>query len=320
MQMQPPIQPRPDIALLGIQYRRIPLLAVGRDVYLDTRLILQQLESLPALASGRPKLGAAEGTEHRAVERLLSSLINESGAFAWAISIFPPDLPIFKDERFVKDRSDFMGGASSGRKFGPVPAEARAEATANLRGVFALLENTFLADGRDWLLGGSSDGPSLADIEGVWLLHWLREIPGTLPKDVLSEQQFPRVHAWIERFDQAVQAAAQKLGPAPTVSGEDAARTIVGAEYVDRGDDSSFGQVAPEEPVAKALGLKKGDRVVVYPLDTGSTHKDSGSLLGLDGDQVVFETRATIEGTPAVRVHAPRLGFRVVREDQSSHL
>lgn len=314
--MQPPIQPRSDIASLGIKYRRIPLLAVGHDVYLDTRLILQSLESLECLAN-RPKLGAAEGTEHRAVERLLSSLINEAGPFVWAVTMFPPELPIFMDERFVKDRSEFMG--ASGRKFGPAPAQVRAEATANLRGVFVLLENTFLADGRDWLLGSNhSDGPSLADIEGVWLLHWLRGIPGALPKDVLSEQQFPRVFAWIERFDQAVKAAAQKVGQAPTVSGEDAARIIVGAEYVNR--DDGFGQVAPEEPVAKALELKKGENVVVYPLDTGSAQKDSGVLLSLDGNEVVFETRATIKGTPAVRVHAPRLGFRVVREDQASHL
>lgn len=316
--MQPPIQPRPDVASLGIKYRRIPLLAVGRDVFLDTRLILQFLESLESFAD-RPKLGAAEGTEHRAIERLLSSLINEAGAFVWAVTMFPPELPIFKDERFLKDRSEFMG--ASGRKFGPAPAQARAEATANLRGVFALLESTFLADGRDWLLGSSSrqgEGPSLVDIEGVWVLHWLRGIPGALPRDVLSEQQFPRVFAWIERFDQAVKAAAHKVGQVPTVSGEEAARIIVGAEYVNR--DDGFGQVAPEEPVAKALELKKGQNVVVYPLDTGSTQKDSGVLLSLDGNEVVFETRATTEGTPAVRVHAPRVGFRVVREDQAPHL
>lgn len=234
--------------------------------------------------------------------------------------MFPPNLPVFKDERFLKDRSEFMGiSGGSGRKFGPQSAQGRAEAAANLRGVFALLENNFLADGRDWLLGGhDGGGPTLADIEGVWILHWLRGIPGALPKDLLSEQQFPRVFAWIERFDKAVKSAAQKVGSVPTLSGEQATRTVVEAEFVDRAED--FGQVAPEEPVAKVLGLKKGDRVVVHPTDTGFTYKDSGKLLNLDANEVVFETRATVEGTPAVRVHAPRLGFRVVREDQTSHL
>ncbi len=37
--------PRPEvIELLGIGYRRIPLLAIGNDVYCDTALIVPQLE------------------------------------------------------------------------------------------------------------------------------------------------------------------------------------------------------------------------------------------------------------------------------------
>lgn len=323
IQIQPPIQPRPDVASLGITYRRIPLLAIGRDVYLDTRLILQRLESLPALASDYPKLGAAEGTEHRAIERLLSTLVNEAGVFPWSVAMFPPTLPVFKDERFMKDRSEFMGaGGAGGRQFGPASAQARAEAATNLRGVFALLEHTFLADGRDWILGGSGSGssPGLADIEAVWTLHWLRGIPGALPKEVFSVQHFPRVFAWIERFDKAAKAAAQKVGKVPAISGAEATRTIVEAKYVDGAEGDSFGQVVPEEPVAQALKLQKGDRVVVYPVDTGSTHKDVGRLLSLDGNEVIFETRAAVDGTPAVRVHAPRIGFRVVREDQVSHL
>ncbi len=45
LQIQPPIMPRPDIARLGIRHRRIPVMSIGRDVYLDTRLQLQKLES-----------------------------------------------------------------------------------------------------------------------------------------------------------------------------------------------------------------------------------------------------------------------------------
>lgn len=45
-QNQPPVMPRPDAARLGIGYRRIPILAISRDIYLDTRLQLQKLEKL----------------------------------------------------------------------------------------------------------------------------------------------------------------------------------------------------------------------------------------------------------------------------------
>ena len=75
--MQPRILPRPDITRLGINYRRIPLLSIGRDVYLDTRLILQKLEQLPL---EQPRLAANSSPEHRAIERLSPSTAAYLGA------------------------------------------------------------------------------------------------------------------------------------------------------------------------------------------------------------------------------------------------
>lgn len=308
MQMQPNIMPRPDIAKLGIKYRRIPIVSIGRDVYLDTHLILQKLETLPTAA---PKLGAAEGTEHRAIESLLEVLNVDSGVFVWAASLLPRDLPIFKDPNFLKDRSDFLKDTSAVRDTSPA---AKYEALREIRNVFELLEKTLLADGRDWIL--KTDSPSLTDIVAVWPFHWLSRLPGALPPDQLSETQFPKVFAWIERFDRTVSAAGKKLGKAPKLSGDEAAEAIVGASYFEAQD----GKVHESEPVVKALGLKKGDAVVVYPTDSGHTHKDSGILLSFDSNEVVFETRADMQDSPAVRVHAPRHNFRIVREDQASRL
>lgn len=298
--------PRPDIAALGIKYRRIPICSIGRDVYLDTRLILQKLEALPGVSN--PRLGAEATGEHRAIERLLEALAIDGGTFSHAVTLLHADLPVWKDKAFTDDRSNMFPG----RKFEAPTPEARAEAVANLRGVFELLETSLLADGREWLL--KSEGPRLADIEAVWLFHWLRGIPGALPRDHLSKRQFPKVFAWVERFDQAVSAAA-KGGKVPTLSGEEAAKTIVGSAYFDEA-----ARVVEEDPTVATLGLKQGDRVVVFPSDYGMTHKDAGSLVGLDWKEVVFETETKVQGSPAVRVHAPRHGFRVVREDQGSRL
>lgn len=306
--MQPPIMPRPDVSKLGIKYRRIPLMSIGRDVYLDTRLILQKLESYPASA---PRLGAAENTDQRAIERLLEVLSVDGGVFAWAGSLLPRELPIMKDPNFLKDRADFMNGKAMLGQKSPV---ARPEALNGIRNVFELLETTLLADGRDWVL--KTEGPSLADIEAVWPLHWLNGLPGALPPDQISKTQFPKVFAWIERFDKTVNAAKQKLGKVPTVSGEEAAQTIVSSSYF----EGSATEVVQSEPLVKALGVKRGDNVVVFPLDTGSSHKDSGVLLKLDGKEVVFETKTDLQGSPVIRVHAPRHGFRIVRDDQVSHL
>lgn len=309
--IQPPIMPRPDIASLGIKYRRIPVLSIGRDVYLDTRLILQKLEALPAPPGGAPPLGASTSDgDRRALQRLLGVLTNEAGPFVWAATLLPAHLPVFKDEAWIRDRTGFF---FPGAKVGAASPQTRAEAAADLRGLLELLETALLADGRDWVLG--TDAPALADIEAVWLLHWLRGIPGALPADQLSERQFPRTFAWVERFDGAVAAARKRLGRVPVLSGEQAAAAIVGSPY-----HEEAAQVARAEPIVQVLGLKQGDRVVVYPTDSGSSHKDSGSLVGLDDKEVVFETKAELQGSPAVRVHAPRHGFRVVREGQGSRL
>ncbi|ROW13380.1 hypothetical protein VPNG_05509 [Cytospora leucostoma] len=304
--------PRPDIAKLGIKYRRIPILSIGRDVYLDTRLILQKLEQLPDVSA--PRLGAAEGTEQRGVERLLEALNIDGGVFLWAAALLPRDLPVFKDPAFLRDRADYLAGGSgggAGAVLQQTPA-ARYEALSGIRDAFELLETTLLADGRDWIL--KTDGPSLADIEAIWPFHWLSGLPGALPPDQVSEARFPKVFAWIERFDRAVSAGGDD--EVPSVSGDEAAQTIVGSSYFEAQD----GRVDETEPLGKALGLKRGERVVVFPLDTGSNHKDSGVLLGFDGKEVVFETVAEVQGSPSVRVHAPRHGFRVVREDQASRL
>ena len=56
-------------------------------------------------------------------------------------------------------------------------------------------------------------------------------------------------------------------------------------------------------------GLKKGDVIEVWPIDTGFNHRDKGRLVKLDGAEVVIEGK-TVKGG-AIRIHCPRHGFRV---------
>lgn len=297
------------MAALGLQHRRIPICAIGRDIYLDTRLILAKLESLPLPTPAR--LGATS-PEQAALQQLLGAQTVAGGVFGWAIALLPPQLPIFTDPAWIADRTGFAPGG--GPLAAPTPPQ-RAEAVANLRVFARLLEDTVLAGaGRDWVLGGAR--PGVADIEAVWALHWLSKIPGALvASEGLGPAQFPRVFAWVERFDRAVVAAAGKEGVVGAVKGEEAVKGIVAAEYFEK-----EGAVEEGEAVVQVLGLKKGDRVVVFPSDWGTTHKDVGSLVSIDEREVVFESKAQTEGSPTVRVHAPRLGFRIMREDQASHL
>ncbi|OHE91563.1 glutathione S-transferase [Colletotrichum orchidophilum] len=305
--IQPPVLPRPDVAKLGITYRRIPILAIGRDIYLDTRLMLRKLEQL---YPSRPRLGAtatATGTassnpEHAAVERLLEALIIDS-VFSNAINVLPTSLPMLKDPKrtWIKDREDFVGG-----KLSPETMErGRPNAVNEIRRTVALLETTLLADGRDWLIG--TPGPSLADIEAVWLPHWLSGLPGALPEEHISKEQFPKVFAWMERFQQvtvkAKKAAAADKGKVATVSGDEAAEIVVSSPY-----NEPEGRVDAKDLLVIEQGLRAGDEVIVWPVDTGASHKDTGKLLSLDGDEIVFEVQGP---KGSARVHAPRHGFRL---------
>lgn len=288
------MMPRPDVARLGICYRRVPILAIGRDIYLDTRLQIPKLEALyPSL----PRLGATD-PEQLAVERLLSHFTNEGRLFSYAVQLLPTDLPLLNDPKYFKDRGDFIGGNLN--KDGM--ARTRPEALGEVERALNFLETTLLADGRDWIL--KTESPSLADIEAVWPFHWLTGLPGALPKDKFSAAVYPKVYAWIQRFQAAVSAAKKKVEKPATVSGEEAAKAILQSSF-----SEAEKQLIDTDPTAEAQDMKKGDLVTVWPTDTGSAHRDSGNLVSIDGEEVVWDTLSK----ESVRVHAPRHGFRVMR-------
>lgn len=291
--------PRPDVERLGIAYRRIPILAIGKDVYLDTRLQLRKLEELPGT---EPKLGSKRGDD-QAVERLLSVMATDGGVFRTAAALLPTNLPLLQDPAFQRDRTDFLGTPL----LSPEALDrGRPEALRELQEIFSMLETTLLADGRDWL--SKSDAPGLADIEAVWPLHWMTfgMPPGHLPREQFSPAAFPRVYAWIKRFDAAVSAASAKLGQPRTLTGEEAARLLSQSPW-----HEAEGRVDAADFVAAAHGLRKGDIVSVRPTDSGISRVDTGALVSLDRDEVVYET--SVNGGGSVRVHAPRHGFRVTK-------
>jgi glutathione S-transferase len=152
--------PRPDLEAIAVKYRRIPVMAIGRDVYCDTRLMLDKLEQLFPDGS----LGASQ-PDQRAVQKLLEKWTIEAGIFARATQLIPTSMPLLNDPKFTKDREDF-----SGRSWDKEQIEAmRPEAIAHIRDGFSFLEKTLLADEREWIL--KTNKPSLADIEGKAHLH-----------------------------------------------------------------------------------------------------------------------------------------------------
>ncbi|KAG9652291.1 hypothetical protein KCU95_g8435, partial [Aureobasidium melanogenum] len=287
--IQPLILPRPDLAELGINYRRIPLLSIGRDVYYDTRLILARLEQSFPASSSHPALSMPE---NKGLEALLEKFTVDAGVFSKAAQSLPPDLPTMKDEKFLKDRADFTGTSWSqdARKKG------YPEALAHIRHTFDILE-ALLADGRQWI--GATDKVSLADIHAAWPFIWVGDM---LPKQSFAKDQHPKAWAWLGRFKKTVREA-EKSSKAVSIDGQAAMQHIVSASY----HDQQTG-VDDNDPVK----LKEGDLVQLWPTDSGFRHKDQGQLVKLTKDEVVLAIQ-TRSGGKEIRVHAPRWGFRVVK-------
>ena len=160
LQLQPPILPRPDVAAVGTSYRRIPVVAIGRDIYNDTRLIIQKLETLypsQRKISSSTRAGQAQ-------ERQLEQWIIDGGIFARASQLIPSSMPLLRDPKFTKDREDY-----SGRPWSKEAVDRnRPEALVEIRAAFDVLETLLLADGKEWI--AETDGPGLADIEGGFVL------------------------------------------------------------------------------------------------------------------------------------------------------
>ncbi|KAM5504186.1 hypothetical protein McaMca56_000554 [Microsporum canis] len=179
--------PRPDLAALGVQYRRIPVLSIGKDVYYG---------------------------DGKALENLLESWSTDGGLFLNAVLLMPLGLPTLRDPAFLKDRASFFTGLSW--KVEDMPS-LRGEALVQVKRAFGFLESTLLADGREWLR--KTEKPTLADIHAIWPLNWVFDM-GSLDGSIISDTSHPKVFAWRTRFRQALSNAEAKMGEM-LVSGND---------------------------------------------------------------------------------------------------
>jgi hypothetical protein len=128
-------------------------------------------------------------------------------------------------------------------------------------------------------------------------------IPGGLPEGSFSAETYPKTFAWRQRYQEACQAAKEKLGACPVIEGPEAAKRIIGSEFHEQNlvvDENDF------------IGTKKGADVEVWPIDdhSGRKNREVGELVGLTYQEAVVEKK-TKNGEARVRVHLPRWNYRV---------
>jgi glutathione S-transferase len=283
--------PRPDLACIDVNYRRIPILALGKDVICDSRLIISTLEKLYPNSSIAPSSPAENG-----IRRLLEGFSIDGGLFANCVKLIPYWTPngFLADQKFLDDRQGLMGGR---RMTAELMEAGRPDGLQHMRQAFEILETTFLADGRKWILGGEE--PTTADVDAIWPFEWLIVDPHMvecLPAEYMNEKKFPKTFGWVRRFMEEVKERKGK-GPKPSnLNHEQMRERVMNAEAETQ--PTSFIEDDP-------LNLKKGDKVKVYAADYGMSHKDLGNLVGLSLTEVV------IRNSKGLHLHFPRWNFRI---------
>jgi len=266
-------------------------MAIGKDIICDSRLIISKLESLYPNST----LSLASPAEV-GMRKLFENWTIDGGIFAACCKLLPYWTPngLLQDTKFLDDRQGLMGGR---RMTAKLMEAGRPDGLQHIRQAFEMLESTFLADGRKWILGG--DQPTVVDIDGVWPFEWLIVDPHMaecLPEEFVSEKKFPKTYAWVRRFMEEVQQKKAQAPKATRFKGDVMKERVMNASALQQ--PTTFIEDDP-------LKLKRGDEVEVYASDYGMNHKDRGSVVGLTVNEVV------IRNSHGLHLHFPRWNFRI---------
>lgn len=294
--------PRPDVAALGLEYRRIPIMAIGNNVILDSSLQVTKLEELPSSDNAVISSNSPVNPEHKAIQFLVSRFVCKV-LFRTLSLLMRVDKGFLASRKFNDDRSKLLGG-----DFKQAVLRGQPSAMAEVISVFEFLENGLLADGRNWLL--NTERVTSVDIEAAWALVWIDGMDEGLPSEHFSEQWFPKVRAWMNRYRSALREAQQKRGPVENISGAAAAKLIKASPVT-----AQSAGVSQADPVAKSMGLVKGDLITIWTSDVPkATEKDTGKLVALLSNEIVMDV-STAGGT--FRVYAPRNGFYLQKHSEA---
>lgn len=220
----PSMLPRPVLSEnFHLFYRKIPVLALGRDLYCDTSIILEAVEHHFPETEGYGTLypAAQDGRSYRALIRGFASYWTDRPLFRMTTGLIPSSV---WRTRFGEDRAGLIGHKLD-------PAKLEKKVPGNLAGLdmhLSILEPLFREADRAGKGGGksgpwifSTERPSLADISLYYQLDWGQEIAagrnisnltggGTADTNtagassVLNAERYPALCAWFDRFRQFV--------------------------------------------------------------------------------------------------------------------
>ncbi|RVX65885.1 hypothetical protein B0A52_10249 [Exophiala mesophila] len=315
------MMPRPILKdNFNVTYRKIPVLAIGKDIYIDTSLIIEVLEHQFPTSRGFGTVYPNPG--FRPLIRGFASFWVDRPFFRVTTGVIPVEV---WRTTFGQDRANLIGHKLDAEKLGrKVPL--------NLSGLddqLSILEPQLT--GHKWLFHTAT--PSAADVALFYQLDWAEKISrgegvgdltggGTVDGSgegiavVFNAERYPNLSEWFRRF-------SQYLGNLPSTE-----------TRIERNDENGIRQILAElkltslseevtilptpAPPHTALdtrnGMKPGSLVSIAPDDTGRGNPTTGNLLAITPEEIVISPSGIGSQRPAVgevRVHFPKVGFVV---------
>lgn len=306
----PPIMPRPMLSkLLGITYRRIPVVFIDGHAYIDTTAASLALERAFGGGSGNKSLMR----QFPALQLQLAINWAESSIFRLGAGHLY-NAPL--NEHFVKDRKSFMPGSSfDGESMKARIPFVRSQLTANMEAI-----ESHLKEGNGKFLFG--DAIQYLDVSLYTPLNWVQTqlrtgedllptVSAKNPNQDWSKYPFPRTLQWLAAMREYL---AQHAVKPIKLAAEQAAEVILkqateGQQQAERG--LSIGK---DDALVKAgwVSGEKGQVVSVTPVDTGRVPQ-VGQLMGLEKTSVTIKVKN--EGGKSLLATFPRLNFDIRGQD-----
>ncbi|KAF2765645.1 hypothetical protein EJ03DRAFT_205175 [Teratosphaeria nubilosa] len=323
----PSMMPRPILKdTFGLTYRKIPVLAIGRELYCDTSIICEALEHFFPASEGFQSLypTAADGRNYRPMIRGFASYWTDRPLFRVTTGLIPAS--VWRTS-FGQDRAGLIG-----HKLDPDKLEKKVPANLmSLDMQLSILEPLFDNRNTPWIF--STRSPSLADISVYYQLSWgsdiaagrlINNLTGGGTEDtntagaeaVFNAKRYPALYTWYRTFQRYIDNLLDVEDKYP-----DFAQVL---EQIKRSPVLGRRSLLLPTPrsvhaaLATKIGLREGVTVSVAPDDTGRDDPTIGTLVALSPEEIVIKPQA-LETLAAVetRIHFPRVGFVVKPVDQA---
>lgn len=324
----PSMMPRPMLKdSFGLTYRKIPVLAIGREIYCDTSIICEALEHFFPPTEGYQSLypKAKDGRDYRGLIRGFASYWTDRPLFRVTTGLIPAS--VWRTS-FGDDRAKLIGHKLDADKLEKKVPENLGRLDLQL----SLLEPLFESQSGPWMFSTSS--PSMADISVYYQLSWGNDIASGKSiynltaggtdntntrgaSDVFNAERYPAVYSWyrmMERYFDSLDSTETKDPPFEDVLGQMKKAPTLGKKSVLLPTPRAAHKVLDEK-----TGLVEGALISVAPDDTGRADPTVGELVAVSPEEIVIRPEK-VEGEEVkvdVRIHFPRVGFTARPVDRS---